>query len=42
VETICDEAEVTNLAMEAIALTDSLHMECGDLLVLVGEAREPE
>jgi hypothetical protein len=39
-DTICNEAEINFLAVEMAVLVDQMHTHCGDLLVLVGEARE--
>jgi hypothetical protein len=39
-DTVCNEAEINFLAAEVALLVDQLHTHCGDLLVLIGEARE--
>lgn len=39
-ETVLDEKKVNDLACLAEVLVNKFHTECGDLLVLVGEARE--
>lgn len=37
---VCDEDEIVDLAMQAAELVKEMHVQFGDLLVLVGEMRE--